>query len=84
MVKEIVLIILLFNGEMLLKPYNLIIGSSIRSHLGGTVHECFEYGDQLRNELSNHTWNYKNRGPMSHGWYLKDGSGTFQGFICMI
>ena len=26
--------------------------------------------DQLRNELSNHTWNYKNRGPMSHGWYL--------------
>ena len=47
MIKEIVLIILLFNGEMLLKPYDLIIGSSIRSHWGGTVMECLKHGDQL-------------------------------------
>ena len=74
MITKIIIIILLFNGEMVLKKYPF----------NGTVHECFKYGDELRDELSNHTWNYKNRGPISHGWYLKDGSGTFQGFICMI
>ena len=54
MVKEIVLILLLFNGEMLLKPYDLIIGSSIRSQWGGTVYECLDYGSQLKLELSTH------------------------------
>ena len=72
----------MFNGEMILKPYDLIIGSSVRSHLGGTVHECFEYGDELRDELSKHKWIEEDM--MKSGWYLKDGSGTFQGFICMI
>ena len=82
MVKEIILIILLFNGEILLKPYGLIIGSSIRSHWGGTVMECLKYGDQLREELSE----YKEFGltgkAIDQGWYLHDGTGTWQGFIC--
>ena len=38
MVKEIILIILLFNGELKLTPFPF----------EGTVHECFEYGDKLR------------------------------------
>ena len=80
MVKEIVLIILLFSGETLLKPYNLIIGSSVRSHLGGTMMECLEYGDQLREELSTHRW--VDADMMKSGWYLNDGSGTWQGYIC--
>ena len=80
MIKEIVLIILLFNGEMLLKPYNLIIGSSIRSHWGGTVMECLKHGDQLREELSTHKWVEEDM--MKSGWYLNNGIGTFQGFIC--
>ena len=80
MVKEIVLIILLFNGEALLKPYNLIIESSIRSHLGGTVMECLDYGDKLRLELSTHRWVEKDL--MKSGWYMNDGSGTWQGVIC--
>ena len=75
MVKEIVLIILLFNGEILLKPYNLIIGSSIRSRLGGTVYECFDRGDKMRVELA--TYNDE-----QNVWYTNDGSGTWQGFIC--
>ena len=75
MVKEIVLIILLFNGEMLLKPYNLIIGSSVRSHLGGTVMECLDYGDKLREELS--TYNEER-----NIWFLDNRTGTWQGFIC--
>jgi len=80
MVKEIVLIILLFNGEMLLKPYNLIIGSSVRSHLGGTMMECLGYGDQLREELSTHKW--VDNDIIKSGWYMNDGSGTWQGVIC--
>ena len=80
MVKEIVLILLLFNGEMLLKPYNLIIGSSIRSHWGGTVMECLKHGDQLREELSTHKWVEEDM--MKSGRYLNNGIGTFQGFIC--
>ena len=75
MVKEIILIILLFNGEVLLKPYDLIIGSSIRSYWRSTVYECLDYGDKLRVELS--TYNEE-----INAWFMNDGSGTWQGFIC--
>ena len=65
MVKEIVLIILLFNGELKLTPLPF----------EGTVHECFEHGDKLRTELA--TYNEDR-----NAWFLNDGSGTWQGFIC--
>tara|TARA_R110000765_G_scaffold32264_3_gene75092 strand:- start:291 stop:491 length:201 start_codon:yes stop_codon:yes gene_type:complete len=57
MVKEIILIILLFNGELSLPPFPF----------EGTVHECFEYGDKLRVELATYngernTW-FLNNGP---------------------
>ena len=42
MVKEIVLIVLLFNGELKLTPFPF----------EGTVMECLEHGDQLRTELA--------------------------------
>ena len=42
MVKEIILIILLFNGEAKLVSFPF----------EGTVMECFEYGDKLRIELA--------------------------------
>ena len=42
MVKEIVLIILLINGELSLPSFPF----------EGTVHECFEYGDKMRVELA--------------------------------
>jgi hypothetical protein len=65
MVKEIVLIILLINGELSLPSFPF----------EGTVHECFEYGDKMRVELS--TYNGER-----NAWFLNDGSGTWQGFIC--
>ena len=80
MVKEIVLIILLFSGEVLLKPYNLIIGSSVHSRWGSTLMECLDYGDKLRFELSTHGWIKEDI--MKSGWYMNDGSGTWQGVIC--
>ena len=65
MVKEIVLIILLINGELSLPSFPF----------EETVHECFDRGDKMRVELS--TYN-ENR----NAWFLNDGSGTWQGFIC--
>ena len=65
MVKEIVLIILLFNGELKLTPLPF----------EGTVHECFAYGNELRMEHA--TYNEKR-----NAWFLNDGPGTWQGFIC--
>ena len=65
MVKEILLIILLFNGE----------GRLVSFPFEGTVMECFAYGDQLR--VKHATYN-KER----NAWFLKEGPGTWQGFIC--
>ena len=65
MVKEIILIILLFNGEAKLVSFPF----------EGTIHECFEYGDKMRIELATYNEKY-------NAWFLKDGSGTWQGFIC--
>ena len=65
MIKEIILIVLLFNGEVRLAslPFE------------GTVMECFEYGDKLRVKLT--TYSEKR-----NTWYMNDGPGTWQGFIC--
>ena len=41
----------------------------------GTVHECFKYGDKMRVELA--TYNEE-----QNAWFLDDGSGAWQGFIC--
>tara|TARA_R100001244_G_scaffold81100_1_gene63327 strand:- start:432 stop:641 length:210 start_codon:yes stop_codon:yes gene_type:complete len=68
MIKEIVLIVLLFNGEMSLPSFPF----------KGTVYECIAYGNQLQVELAKHSWN----DPRGQAWYLKDGTGTWQGFIC--
>ena len=64
MVKEIVLIILLFNGELKLPsvPFE------------GTVMECLAYGDQLREELATYneehnTW-FMNDGPGTWQGYI--------------
>ena len=65
MVKEIVLILLLINGELSFPSFPFT----------GTVHECFKYGDKMRIELS--TYNEE-----QNVWFLNDGSGTWQGFIC--
>ena len=70
MVKEIILIILLFNGEVRLPSFSF----------EGTMHECFAYGEELREELSTHKWAEEDI--MKSGWYLNAGIGTFQGFIC--
>ena len=71
MVKEIILIIFLFSyGELSLPSFPF----------EGTVIECLDYGNKLRVELSEYRWNEEEH--MKSGWFLKDGSGTWHGFIC--
>ena len=65
MVKEIILIILLVNGELGLPSFPF----------KGTVMECLEHGDKMRIQLATYN-NERNT------WFLNDGSGTWQGFIC--
>ena len=70
MIKELIVIALLFNGELSLGSFPF----------QGHMHECFAYGDKLREELSTHRWVEEDM--MKSGWYLNEGIGTWQGFIC--
>ena len=65
MTKEIVLILLLINGELSLPSFPF----------QGTIMECLDYGDKMRVELA--TYNEER-----NAWFLNDGSGIWQGFIC--
>ena len=56
MVKEIVLIVLLFNGELKLTPFPF----------KGTTMECLEHGDKMRIELATYN-NEQNIWYMNHG-----------------
>jgi len=46
------------------------------------VHECLMFADDHRETIAT----YKKQGltgeAVNQGWYLKDGRGTVQGFIC--
>ena len=76
MVKSIVLILLLFNGDLVLKEVKF----------DGTLMECLAHGDTLREELAE----YKELGlsgkAIDQGWYIQNFKhkyvATFQGIIC--
>ena len=61
MVKSLLIVILLFNGNLHLEYFEL----SRQMNL----HECLSFADDHREGIK-------------HGWYLNDGRGTVQGFIC--
>jgi hypothetical protein len=67
MTKTLIILTLLISGEL--------IKTSIPFE--GTVRECWEKGDWVREELAV----YQGPGP-TQGWYLKDGTGIFIGIIC--
>ncbi len=71
MVKTLVILILLFDGTLLKERYDLSRPME--------VHECLMFGDVHREAIST----YKEfDDAMRNGWYLNDGRGTIQGFIC--
>jgi hypothetical protein len=71
MVKTLIILILLFDGTVLKESYELVRTME--------VHECLMYADQHREAIAT----YKEfDDAQKNGYYLNDGRGTIQGFIC--
>ena len=74
MTETLIILILLFNGELLKEKVELPFAMEI--------HECLMFADSHREAIAT----YKEYGlegqAMDQGWYLNDGRGTVQGFLC--
>ena len=71
MIKTLVILILLFNGEIVKEK--LYFAKPI------TILECLEFADKHMKEIATHIWV---KDVMKSGYYLNDNRGTVQGFIC--
>ena len=71
MIKTLVILILLFNGE--------IVKEKLYFAKPVTALECLEFADNHKEEIATHFWV---KDIMKSGYYLNDGRGTIQGFIC--
>ena len=71
MVKTLIILILLFNGE--------IVEEKLQFEKQMTVLECLEFADKHKEEIATHIWV---KDVMKSGYYLNDKRGTVQGFIC--
>ena len=71
MVKTLIILILLFNGE--------IVEEKLQFEKQMTVLECLEFADKHKEEIATHIWV---KDVMKSGYYLNNKRGTVQGFIC--
>ena len=71
MCKTLIILILLFDGTLLKESYELSRPME--------VHECLMFADDHREAISTYK-EFDN--VIKNGWYLNDGKGTVQGFIC--
>jgi hypothetical protein len=44
-----------------------------------TLMECLDFADDHREAIATHSWT----DPRGQSWYLHDGTGTYQGSICI-
>ena len=71
MCKTLIILVLLFDGTLLKEEYELARPRE--------VHECLMYADDHREAIAS----YKEfDDAMMNVYYLNDGRGTIQGFIC--
>ena len=70
MVKTLIVLILLFDGTL---TKEVILFSA-----EGTISDCFNYAEMYIDTVSTHSWT----DPRGSGFYLNNGTGTIQGFIC--
>ena len=71
MCKTLVILILLFNGTLVKETMDFTKPVEVQ--------ECLMFADDHREVIAT----YKDDGDAeSSGWYLNDGRGTVQGFIC--
>ena len=71
MAKTLIILILLFDGTLVKEKLNF--SKPVE------VHECLMYADEHREAISTYK-EFENS--LKNGWYLNDGRGTVQGFIC--
>ncbi len=71
MAKTLIMLILLFDGTLVKEKNDLARPME--------VNECLMFADDHREAIAT----YKEfEDGMKNGWYLNDGRGTIQGFIC--
>jgi len=75
----LIMVVLTFGGNLEYRKYEFINTGKSDIEL---ILECSDYADVIRDQISYHTWNYKNQGAESQGWYLKDNTGMLIGHIC--
>ena len=71
MTKTLVILILLFDGTLIQEKLNF--------EKPITVSECLSFASKHREEIATHFWV---KDVMKSGYYLNNGRGTVQGFIC--
>ena len=72
-------VILLFTGEI---EYRKFLYNNKYKLDDKYIYHCEQFAEEIRKKISYHTWNYKNQGPKSQGWYLKNESGLIIATIC--
>ena len=70
MCKTLIILILLFDGTLVKEP--------LEFEKPVTVADCLMFADDHREAIAI----YKDNDDYTSGWYLNDGRGTVQGFIC--
>jgi len=70
--KTLTILILLFNGTL--------VKEKLEFEKPVSYIECMEIAEEHRVAIATHYWIKKDI--MKSGWYLNDGRGTIQGFIC--
>ena len=75
----LIMVVLTFGGELEYRKYEFINTGKSNEEI---IIQCSEYADKIRHKIAYHTWNYKNQGSKSQGWYMYDKSGMLIAHIC--
>ena len=75
----LIMVVLTFGGKLEYRKYEFTNNGKSNEEI---ILECSAYAEKVRKEIAYHTWNYKNQGPESQGWYLHDKSGMLIATIC--
>ena len=75
----LIMVVLTFGGELEYRKYEFLNTGKSNEEI---IIQCSEYADKIRHKIAYHTWNYKNQGSKSQGWYMYDKSGMLIATIC--
>ena len=75
----LIMVVLTFGGELEYRKYEFLNTGKSNEEI---IIQCSEYADKIRHKIAYHTWNFKNQGSKSQGWYMYDKSGMLIAHIC--